>query len=356
MLTFKKAAAYLLALSLSACSFGPKVVVSPEDKEAIMRPTERVSDDTSDYFRKAYKENSKLLSEKKYDELEKIAESLRKSKEQFTSGRWKLDYFYDAFSDKPNSLGKFKEYDYQYTQKMLEDWCVKKPNAVTPKIALAGLYQDYAWFARGGGYADTVSDEAWKLMRERNKKAYEILSALRVNPKKDPRIYNQLLLIAKDESFDKKKYAEIFDESVKLFPDYKTSYFTKVLDLQPRWGGGEGEFEAFIKDVADQKGGVEGDKFYAQLVWAVLYTHWYLNSNIFREFHLDYHRLKNGMLAMRAKAPQDVDLLSAYCFSAVQAGDYKEAAKLFKELGGRVDGNIWWDEKAFAYWRDSLFK
>lgn len=352
---FKTTFAILLILCLSACSTTPKVVVSAEDKKEIMQEVEVVADEISLYFRQMYKDNAKLLSDKQFDELEKKAEALRKSKEQYVSGRWKLDSFYSSFVEKPGKLGKFNELDYQYNLKLLEEWCAKKPNDVTPKIALAALYQKYAWFARGGGYADTVTKEGWRLMKERNNKALDILNGLRKHPKKDPRLYCQLLLIAKDESFEKDKYAEIFDESVKLFPDYKTSYYVKLLDLQPRWGGDEGEWEAFIKEVADKKGGVEGDKFYAQLVWSVLTVHWYRGDNLFTEFKLDYERVKKGMQAMRAAAPNDIELLSAYCSCAVQAGDYEEAAKLFKELGGRVDKTVWCDEKAFKHWRDTLF-
>lgn len=111
--------------------------------------------------------------------------------------------------------------------------------------------------------------------------------------------------------------------------------------MQPRWGGEIGERERVLKETADKAGGIEGDKFCAQMVWAVVYTHWYRTGNIFREFELDYPRVKSGMEALRTAYPDSVEALSVYCCMASQAGDKSTAFKLFNELGDRVDKEIW---------------
>lgn len=349
--------ALLLVLFVGGCSQTPNAETASADQSQITQDLTATEDEADKYWRQTVGENLDLLSKKQYDKLEKTASALRKSKEKYASGRWKLDYFYRAFSEEPGKNAKeVTEADFQTRFQLINAWAAARPHNVTAKLALAGLYQKYAWFARGGGYADTVSEKGWKSMAERNASALKILKDVRVNPKKDPRVYYLLLQLAKDENYEKAQYAEIFDESIKLFPDYKTAYYSKVLDLQPRWGGEKGEWERFIKETADKAGGIEGDKFYAQMVWAVIYAHWYRTGNIFREFQLDYPRVKRGMEALRSAYPDSLEALSAYCSMASQAGDKITAVKLFNELGDRVDKEIWADEAAFKYWRDLASK
>lgn len=344
----------LLALFMGGCSAQtPKVEISSADRSKIMEAVTAIPNESSKFYRKSLKENLELLSNKQYDKLEKIAAALRASKEKYASGRWKLDSFYLSFnveSRKKTKEATDKEFQTRFQQ--LNAWAAARPDEVTAKVALAGLYQKYAWFARGGGYANTVSENGWKLMAERNAAALKILKELQANPKKDPRVYYLLLQTAKDENYDKAQYAEIFDESVKLFPDYKTAYYAKVLDLQPRWGGEDGEWERFIKETADKASGIKGDKFYAQMVWAVISTRWYSDKNIFKEFQLDYPRIKRGMEALRSSHPDSLEALSAFCSMASQAGDKVTAVKLFTELEGSLDKEIWSSEATFKYWRD----
>jgi len=331
----------------------PKVDISAEDKAVILTKPELVSGEAVLDMEAMSRQTMELLRKKQYEKLEKQAADLRKGKEVYASGRWKLDIFYRSFSEPAH--GKFKQEDFDERIKLVEAWIKERPDDIASRVALAGLYQKFAWFARGGGYANTVKEEGWKLMAERNAIALKILNELRAKPQHDPRMYFLLLQVAKDESFEKPKFEEIFQASLKEFPTYRSSYYSKVLALQPRWGGEDGEWEAFIKDEADKLKGVEGDKLYAQLIWAVIYPGWYSGENLFRTFKLDVPRALAGMAAIRKQYPQSLEALSANCSMAIQSGDYELAAKLFLELEGRVDHDVWHGVDNFSYWRDQLF-
>ncbi|MBP9094810.1 DUF4034 domain-containing protein [bacterium] len=341
------------SIACSACNSEPRPAAS--DKPVIPANLVVIDDEVDQAWAKMAQQNLDLLSQKKYDDLEKIATGLRKSGESFPSGKWKLDTFYNSFyKERRVYRERLKEDDYQNRFGLIQAWVSAKPQSVTAKVALAGLYCKYAWFARGGSYANKVSDSGWKLMAERNAAALTTLKEALLLPEKDPHAYYLLLQIAKDESYDEARYAQIFDESITRFPHYKSAYFAKVLDLQPRWGGLAGEWEQFIKESADKMGGVEGDKFYAQLVWAVEYTHWYHREIIFKEFQLDYPRIKRGMDSLRTQYPNSISLASQYCNLASRAGDKATAIKLFKELDGRVDKEAWSNEETYEYWRHAM--
>ena len=237
----------------------------------------------------------------------------------------------------------------------MTEWVKARPNSVTAKIALANLWWQSAWKARGGGYANTVNDQGWKLMEEREGYALGLLNDAKKLKETCPRWYYTMLQIAKDQSWDKARYDAIFNESIAKYPDYKSSYFSKVLDLQPRWGGAAGEWEQFIAQSADKVGGENGDKFYAQMVWAVEFTHWYHKGNIFREFKISYPRVKKGFEILMKEYPNSLSVTSAYCHAATASGDRQEAAMLFAKLGGRVDCEVWWSEQSFLSWRNWVF-
>ena len=49
----------------------------------------------------------------------------------------------------------------------LEKWRAQYPQSITVYTTLAATYVNYAWQARGNGYANTVTDEGWQLFRDR---------------------------------------------------------------------------------------------------------------------------------------------------------------------------------------------
>lgn len=350
----KSIVSFLIVPMLFGCAAPkPKVDISAEAKALICTKPEAVSDEITLDLQNMGPQTVSMLRKKEYEKLEKQAAEFRKSKEAYASGRWKLDTFYRSFSE--HAHGKLKQEEFEERIKMVKDWIQARPNDIASKVALSGLYQKYAWHARGGGYAGTVKEEGWKLMAERNGAALKILNELRAKPQHDPRMFYLLLQVAKDESFDKPKYDEIFQASLREFPTYRSSYFSKVLDLQPRWGGEDGEWEEFAKAEADKLKGAEGDKLYAQLVWAVIYTGWYRGDNLFKIFKLDSQRALAGMAAIRKEYPKSFEALSANCSMAIQAGDYELAAKLFQELEGQMAHYVWHGSKSFIYWRDQLF-
>jgi len=57
--------------------------------------------------------------------------------------------------------------DHAEAIQLLELWRDKHPDNQEAWMALAGAFRDYAWVARGNGWANTVTAEGWRLMRER---------------------------------------------------------------------------------------------------------------------------------------------------------------------------------------------
>ncbi len=302
-----------------------------------------------------------MLDTKDFDGLDKMAKDLRGSREQRVTGKWVLDSFYKAFIwDNPQNKEFLTEAEIVSSMNKVDEWVKGRPNSVTARIVLASLWFKYAWLARGTGFAGGVSAEGWTQMKQREGTASNILTGTRKLTESCPRWWYLMLSIAKDEGWEKWRYDALFNECVATYPDYKSAYFARVLNLQPRWHGEAGEWERFAAESADKLGGANGDKFYAQLIWAVDATHWYYtreryNGKLFADFTISYPRVKKGFEDMLKSRPDSIALLSEFCHLSCAGGDRQRAAISFVQLAGRVDTQVWNSEAAFNTCRDGVF-
>jgi hypothetical protein len=130
---------------------------------------------------------------------------------------------------------------------------------------MARAYIRYAYDARGGGYADTVSESGWKLFGERIANAMRTLQVAAALPAKCPEWYVDMLLIAQNESWKREDARALFEEADKFEPGYY--YYARHYAgyLLPQWHGEKGDTEQFVKEIADRVGEERGDTLYFQV-------------------------------------------------------------------------------------------
>ncbi len=108
-------------------------------------------------------ESVALFNKSLFNKIEQQASQLRQSEIQLANGDWELDRFYAGITATDQT-------DDEYTQKLfdLKKWLKHDSKSATARICLAEVYKNYAWFARGSGYADTVTSEGWKKFADSN--------------------------------------------------------------------------------------------------------------------------------------------------------------------------------------------
>src|SRR5579871_5629670 len=89
-----------------------------------------------------------MLFEKKYQQLDCLADSFRSNKEIFPGGMWKVHTIYLAI-EKP--MLHPTEKDWKQHIARIERWTAERPDSVTARVALAEANIDYGWAARGQG-------------------------------------------------------------------------------------------------------------------------------------------------------------------------------------------------------------
>lgn len=277
-----------------------------------------------------------LLKDRNWDELEKIVQELRTKKLRFPGGIWKLDLFYDGLAE-PKKHTVPRDWDIFFTK--LQEWKAAKPDSVTPLIALGRGYISYAWDARGGGYASTVTEEGWRLFRERLAKAREYLleTAMKM-PDKDPEAYNALLTIARGQGWSRPDAAAWFHRAVLIGSDYHGTYFAMAVYLLPRWNGKPGDAERFVEEAAELCK-EEGNAMYARIAWH-LSTYVGINQ-FFEEYTFTWPRMKEGFQKLQKLYPKSRRNQTAFCMFAYLAQDYDTARELFAEIGDQWDQEVW---------------
>jgi hypothetical protein len=278
-----------------------------------------------------------LLWQRKYQELDVMAARLQLDHVTFANGDWEISFFYEGVSDLPKG---YTEAQWEKHMQALRDWWEADAESMTARIAYAlGLY-NYGWFARGGGYANTVTDDGWRQFEERLAEARRILIAAEPLGPNSPVYYSTRFRIACVDGTPRAQWEEIFEQSIAAFPDYTRFYLAKANYLLPRWYGGPGEWEAFATASADRVGGENGDILYAQIIWQMHELR--LFGNIFRESAAQWPRVKRGFEALCRRYPQSLSAPSEYCYLSGFGGDGRpETRAILERLGNRIDLSVW---------------
>lgn len=283
-----------------------------------------------------------LVQKAEYEQLENRADAYRSGKARFTNSNLKLRVFYSAFLDFP--VDSDDEHWMQFIQ-CIENWVKKKPESVTARIALAQAYRRYAWKARGGGWATTVTPERYRLMQQRLAVAWWALNEAKLLPQKCPAWYGAALSLGLGTEMPRKDYDNVFAEAVSSVPGYDAIYDYTAYYLLPRWYGRPGEWESFARTMMQRNDIPDAKEILAKIVL-------YLNSMGFFDSEFSSSRqssalLKESFLALQKHYPDSLEINSVFCLASVKMYDYRQIREQLKLIGGRFDPSCWQSPEKF---------
>lgn len=281
-------------------------------------------------------------NERRFDELETQVAQVRNSKAVFGNGSWKLVQFYDSLGcrdEEPDSMWTLHDQIHQA-------WIAAKPDSMAARAAYADFQTEYAWKARGSGYANTVTEDGWKLYEERLKAAHRTLKDARKLVEKDPEWWRAALGVALGEGMPKDAYDKLTAEAVAYEPTFWGFDTTRAYSLLPRWYGAQGDWEAYADAAAKRPGGL-GAETYARVV---INLHGYYD-NVFHETQASWLLTREGLAQLRRKYPASVGLLHVSAELAVLAEDRPLAKELFDQIGDGYLPDQWYKPARFVQYR-----
>jgi hypothetical protein len=239
-----------------------------------------------------------LLLEKRYDELESLAQEMAKEKQPFGWAGHPMPLLtYVSILTTPNGVNR----SMPQRKVELDNWLEARPQSQVARLIQAQTLIQTAWAARGMGPAGTVKPEAWKVFNVGIAQARDILIPLCKEPNVIPEAYAKLLIVAKAESWDQEKVQPYEDILLRQHSYYVGAHKSVLERYMPRWGGAPTDCRDYMTRVADKIGGPEGDVMYARLATTFRSIYFYDEFN--RETQCDVARLKRGLLLWAKTAP-----------------------------------------------------
>jgi hypothetical protein len=213
--------------------------------------------------------------------------------------------------------------DWDVTKAGLEKVHDRFPDSALVAIIEAQFWYDYAWNARGTGFADSISADGNALFHDRLLRAQKILAQSKTTATAYPIWYEiavSVSYLVGDSPIERNR---LFKEGAKRYPTYLPLYYRRANYLQPRWYGDWKKMDRFINWSTANTADKMGQSMYARLYWWVS-SRMKDNESLFRDTKAKWPRMKQGFKDLVARYPDSQTLQANFAAFACQAGDRDE--------------------------------
>lgn len=287
----------------------------------------------------SYKKRMSLyLDEQEFDQLDKAARDDRGTKARFPGGLWELFALYEALSE-PTGRDQASESQWSEHIANLKGWVSARPQSIAAHLALAETYVNYAYKARGSGYADTVSESGWHLYGSRIALAASTLAEAAQLKEKCPYWYEVTQQVALAQGWDKSQARELFEQAVAFEPSYYHFYREYANFLLPKWYGEPGEAGTFAEEMSNRIGGQEGKFVYFEI--ASLVRCGCAGENEPETDNLSWPKIKEGYMALGQLYGYSNLKNNRFAHMAYDADDREAAQKALALVGSDWDQGVW---------------
>lgn len=333
----------MLLIALAGCSKEPVKSAAPAKPKAFVDPAKYTVVETAEAkdCHEIRAQAKQLFDATNYNGLEELATKYSDMSDCYPEGFSKLGQVYRGIVPDSDAA----EDDFKTALPKMRKWIVAKPDSMTARLAIADTLINYAWKARGSGWADSVSKEGWKLMGERLTESAQFLKEAGSLKEQSPRRWTLFMTAALGLNATRPQYEALFRKAVSSCPDNFAAYSDMAYYLLPRWHGQPGETKKFITDFSDQIGGENGDLFYARLTWSLRRC----STNIFEECNLSWDRVDKGFQVMEKRYPNSTYVENARAYFAVIGSTRKaDGQTRITAMNGNIDTNMWTSKDNFV--------
>lgn len=220
----------------------------------------------------------------------------------------------------------------------------KFPGKAFVALAEADYWVNYAWSARGGGFASSVTPYGWQLFRERLEKAEKVLNDTRSYAAQMPGWYDDMITVQSALGRPIEERDNTFMEGARKFRTYYPIYFTMLDFLKPKWGGSWDAVDKLVEWSVDNTKETEGNSMYARLYWNASVE--FPFDGLFKHTRVSWPKMKQGFDDLMARHPRSKWNLNNYARFACLANDRSTFLALRNQIGKAVMIPAW-SSKAF---------
>jgi Domain of unknown function (DUF4034) len=283
-----------------------------------------------------------LLVQGDFAQLEKIAEQNRTEKGRLLGGYWENYDFFQATGYGSPVRGS-KDSDYQDHMVSLKKWIAGYPESTAARISLATLYLNYASFARGSGYADSVGNSQWNLFHQRTVLGKQSLLEAAGLKERDPYWYAAMQQVAHNEGWGKTRARDLLDQAIAFEPGYYHFYRLYAQYLLPQWYGQPGDIQAFAEEISEHVPEPNGSTLYFQIVSSLAC---YCQEAMAELPHLSYPKVRQGYTNLTQLYGTSDLTANRFAYFATSFKDQPSAREAFTTIN-EMDLSIWYTKDIF---------
>jgi len=231
-----------------------------------------------------------------------------------------------------------RDWDYKIGQ--LREMQKRFPKSDTLALAEAIYWYKFAWHARGGGVASSVSPEGLKLFKQRLRRAEQVLKETKAYSSDLPGWYQTMLDVEFELGRPQETILKTLEEAVQRYKYYYPDYFAMVFYLLPKWGGSWQAVDNFANWSAKSTEPELGDAMYARIYWYVYEKMWNRRT-IFSETRISWKKMNASFQTILKRHPKSNWNLNNYAKFACLADDRETFLSLRKIIGQNIMKSAW---------------
>lgn len=296
---------------------------------------ESFAESTAEISYKIGKSVETLFYKKDFNAINDLDDDYRLNESRLPDGRWKTTFVYSSFAW-VSKRGATNEWIHKL--KIADEWIKATPSHPAPYLAKAELLINFAWDARGPGYADTVKPEQWELFHQSIADARSTLEMSTPLKSQHPFWFKTMVVIAKAQGWPKEEFLKLYNLSSELHPTYYFTHFRAADYFQPRWNGSKKELRDFVMNAVRKSHDKEGYTLYTRIYWSQL---WALKDKTFAPGYAEWKYMKKGFEDIMNDYPNSTWNLNAFASYACLAEDWPTMQKLALKIGDSPETAIW---------------
>lgn len=209
----------------------------------------------------------RLVEEKRYDDLDRLAELIQDDPESFPfePAVPKYHALCENLLENWNPLEPRPD-----ARRAIKDWLAARPDSTLARVMEVKHLIEEGWAARGTGFVNTVTPQGMETFHLRILEASEKLKPLLEEDEPAPEAIFCMMTVVKAESRDDSERMQYVDKLMAVSPRYSVPHVSSVENCLPRWGGAPHSAARYAGQIADRIGEGEGDALYANLVITVM--------------------------------------------------------------------------------------
>lgn len=283
-----------------------------------------------------------LFRSRRWKDLENYFEFARKGHPRFPNGNSFVEALYNGVMSQQGVTPD------QYNE-LYEAWEKEDPNSAIPRLIKVKNVSDRVWKMRGGGFADTVSNDAIAAMKDMTDRCLPLLrEAAKASPD-DSYVDLLQLSVVMGKSASAADVRKIAESGLKKDPWDVNLLRSAGNFLMPRWTGEAKAFSTLATKLKKDHAATSGPSLYAVAALTMFEMEpeeW----DTTRGF--DYKQMLEGLKHLHQEFPEDIGFHCTAVRAAVHKNDLKTARELFDQLEGRHVLYPWDKQGTFIEWYD----